>query len=142
MDTTAHVWTIPALRMKATREHRGSLCAHPAAELGDGGGPLVFTGNLGEPLDEKVLRRLLERQRALAVPHGLPVIIPGGPAEVLSTGARSSRRRWPTPSATRSRRRENKRGAVAPLGDSALLAGTASACFTRRLLRHRQQTPD
>jgi len=33
-------------------------------------GPLVFTAGDGEMLDEKVLRRLLERQRVAAVPHG------------------------------------------------------------------------
>ncbi len=76
MDTTAHVWTIPAARMKANREHRVPLCRRAAEvvdaarALGDGGGPLVFTGNHGEPLEEKVLRRLLERQRIPAVPHG------------------------------------------------------------------------
>ena len=76
MDTTAHVWTVPATRMKANREHRIPLCRRAvevldaARTLGDSAGPLVFTGDDGEPLDEKVLRRLLERQRVPAVPHG------------------------------------------------------------------------
>ena len=76
MDTTAHVWTIPAARMKANREHRVPLCRRAveildaARPLGDRGDPLVFTNGGGEPLDEKVLRRLLERQRIPAVPHG------------------------------------------------------------------------
>ena len=76
MDTSAHVWTIPAARMKANREHRVPLCRRAveildaARTLGDGDSPLVFTVNDGEPLEEKVLRRLLERQRVPAVPHG------------------------------------------------------------------------
>ena len=75
MDTTAHVWTIPATRMKANREHRVPLCRRAvevldtARTLGDGG-RLVFTNGGEEPLDEKVLRRLLERRRVPAVPHG------------------------------------------------------------------------
>ena len=76
MDTTAHVWTIPAARMKANREHRVPLCRRAvevldaARTLSDGDRPLVFTIGGGEPLEEKVLRRLLERQRVTAVPHG------------------------------------------------------------------------
>ena len=75
-DTANGVWTIPAARMKATREHRVPLCRRAvkildaARALSDGGEPLVFAGNDGEPLDEKVQRRLLERLRVAAVPHG------------------------------------------------------------------------
>ena len=76
MDTEAHVWTVPAARMKAHREHRVPLCRRAveildaARTLGAGAGPLVFTAGDGEMLDEKVLRRLLERQGVAAVPHG------------------------------------------------------------------------
>ena len=76
MDTTDHVWTVPATRMKANREHRVPLCRRAieildaARVLGDGDEPLVFTADDREPLDEKVLRRLLERLRIPAVPHG------------------------------------------------------------------------
>ena len=76
MDTTAYVWTIPATRMKANREHRVPLCRRAVEILdasrtfGDDGGRLVFTVGDGEPLEEKVLRRLLERRRVPAVPHG------------------------------------------------------------------------
>ena len=76
MDTEAHVWTVPAGRMKANREHRVPLCRRAldildaARTLGGGASPLVFTTGAGEQLDEKVLRRLLERQRVAAVPHG------------------------------------------------------------------------
>ena len=76
MDTEAHVWTVPARRMKANRAHRIPLCGRAieildaARSLGDGGGPLVFPGRRGAPLAEKGLRRLLERLEIPAVPHG------------------------------------------------------------------------
>ncbi len=76
MDTEAHVWTVPATRMKANREHRVPVCRRAldildaARTLGDHPGPLVFPAGDGERLDEKVLRRLLERQKVQAVPHG------------------------------------------------------------------------
>ena len=62
--------------MKANREHCVPLCRRaeevvdPARALGDGGGRFVFIGSDGQPLDEKVLRRLLERLLVPAVPHG------------------------------------------------------------------------
>ena len=51
MDTEAHVWTVPATRMKANREHRVPLCRRAVEilgtvrTLGDGDSPLVFTIN-------------------------------------------------------------------------------------------------
>ena len=62
--------------MKANREHRVALCRRAVEILdaapthGDSPGPLVFTNGGGEPLEEKVLRRLLERLRVPVVPHG------------------------------------------------------------------------
>ena len=59
MDTQAHVWSIPATRMKANREHRVPLrrraveLLDAARALGDGGRPLVFTVGDREPLDER-----------------------------------------------------------------------------------------
>ena len=76
IDTTHHVWTIPATRMKAKREHRVPLCARAgeildaARTLGDGGSPLVFPTGGGKPLDDRRFRRLLQRHRVAAVPHG------------------------------------------------------------------------
>ena len=75
-DTEDRVWTIPAARMKANREHCVPLCRRAmevldaARALGDDPGPLVFPAGDGELLDKKVLRRLLERQKVPAVPHG------------------------------------------------------------------------
>ena len=74
MDTTEHVWTIPATRMKMKREHRVPLCGRALAILAVaralGDGPLVFPSRSGRRLDLKQLRLLLERCGIAAVPHG------------------------------------------------------------------------
>ena len=76
IDAAAAVWTIPAVRMKAKRPHRVPLSRRAVEildavrSLGDGSGTLVFPGRHGEPLSEKRLRRLLQRQGIAAVPHG------------------------------------------------------------------------
>ena len=76
IDRDDGVWTIPASRMKAGREHRVPLCGralevlHAARTLGDGGSPIVFITERRKPLDEKRLWRLLEKHKIAAVPHG------------------------------------------------------------------------
>ena len=76
IDTAGRVWTVPAMRMKATREHRVPLCRRAleildaARALGDSGNPVVFPGGNGKPLDEKRMHRALEWGRIDAVPHG------------------------------------------------------------------------
>ena len=76
IDTTYRVWTVPATRMKAKREHRVPLCGRAAEildaarTLGDGDSPLVFPTEGGKPLDDRRFRRLLQRHRVAAVPHG------------------------------------------------------------------------
>ena len=76
IDPTEGVWTIPAGRMKAKREHRVPLC-HRAIEildeartLGDGAARLVFSRGGGNPLADRQLRQLLQQQEIAAVPHG------------------------------------------------------------------------
>ena len=70
------MWTIPASRMKAGREHRVPLCGRAleildtARTLGDGGSPIVFITERGKSLDEKWPCRLLEKHKIAAVPHG------------------------------------------------------------------------
>ena len=70
------MWTIPASRMKAGREHRVPLCGRAleildtARTLGDCGSPIVFITERGKSLDEKRLCRLLEKHKIAAVPHG------------------------------------------------------------------------
>ena len=74
IDTTDHVWTIPAARMKMRRDHRVPLCGRAMAVLDEartlGGGRLVFSARDDKPLDDKRLRRLLRQLRIPAVPHG------------------------------------------------------------------------
>ena len=110
MDTTAHVWTVPASRMKANREHRVLLCRRvvevldAARTLDDGGGPLVFSNGDGDPPDEKYCAGCwsVSGSRPFRMASGRRSGI--GRPRRRSTGARSSRRRWRTSSATRSRR--------------------------------------
>ena len=59
IDREAGVWTIPANRMKAGREHRVPLCGR-AVEILD----------TARKLDDKRLRQLLEKHKIAAVPYG------------------------------------------------------------------------
>ena len=76
IDRTDCVWTVPATRMKAKREHRVPLCGRAmeildaAWALDDGASTFVFTIGNGQPLFEKQLRRLLRKHEIAAVPHG------------------------------------------------------------------------
>ena len=76
IDRDAGVWTVPARRTKANRQHRVLLggraleILEAARTLGEGAGPLVFTRGQGKPLDDKQLRWLLREQGIAAVPHG------------------------------------------------------------------------
>ena len=76
IDQDAGVWTVPARRMKANRQHRVPLCGRAleileaARTLGEGAGPLVFTRGRGKPLNDKQLRWLVREQGIAAVPHG------------------------------------------------------------------------
>ena len=79
IDTEDHVWTIPATRAKAKREHRVPLCRCAAApwrsspRRGRSATAAVRWCSPTAPASRstsKVLRRLLERLRVPAVPHG------------------------------------------------------------------------
>ena len=75
MDTSAHVWTISATRMKAKREHRVPLCGRAlevldaARTLGDGN-RLVFPMRSGRPIATSTLLKMLQQHEVAAVPHG------------------------------------------------------------------------
>ena len=76
MDVEGAVWTIPAARMKAHREHRVPLSGRAleilveAAELSEGGG-LVFPGTRrGRPLSENTHSKLLKELGFATVTHG------------------------------------------------------------------------
>ena len=76
IDRSGRVWTIPARRMKANRQHRVPLCGRAleilkaVQALDEGAGPLVFTRGEGKPLNDKELRWLVREQGIAAVPHG------------------------------------------------------------------------
>ena len=74
------IWTIPAERMKAGKEHRVPL-APTALEILDAlktiGGEYVFTNNQGKPLSNMAMLQLMRRngygsngEKGNAVPHG------------------------------------------------------------------------
>ena len=75
IDTTDHVWTLSAQRMKAKREHRVPLCGRAleildaARALGDGT-PHVFPMRSGRPISASTLLKMLNDLRIEAVPHG------------------------------------------------------------------------
>ena len=75
MDLDAAVWTIPAARMKAKRDHRVLLSGralailHDAQTLSDGTG-LVFRSLRGKPLSNMTLSKLIKELGIAAVPHG------------------------------------------------------------------------
>ena len=75
IGTADRVWTIPALRMKAKREHRVPLCGRAmeildaARALGDGH-PLVFPMRSGRPISASTLPKMLRYHRIAAVAHG------------------------------------------------------------------------
>ena len=76
IDRSGRVWTIPARRMKANRQHRVPLCGRAleileaVQALDEGAGPLVFTRGGGKRLNDKQLRWLVREQGIAAVPHG------------------------------------------------------------------------
>ena len=75
IDLEADVWTVPAERMKANREHRVPLSTRAAAileaarALGNGS-DLVFPSPRAKPLSDMTLSKLLKEQGIQAVPHG------------------------------------------------------------------------
>ncbi len=75
IDTEDHVWTVPATRMKAKREHRVPLCRRAveildAARSLSAAGPLVFPSRGGKPFAKTTLPTLLQQLPIAAVAHG------------------------------------------------------------------------
>ena len=87
IDRGAGLWTVPARRMKANRQHRVPLCGRvleileAPRTLGEGAGPLVFTRRGGKPLNDRELRWLVREQGIAAVPHGFRSSFPDWAAE-------------------------------------------------------------
>ena len=75
IDTADHVWTVPATRTKAKREHRVPLCRRAeqildAARAVSNGNSLVFPSGRGKRLTDMALSGLLKTLEIPAVPHG------------------------------------------------------------------------
>ena len=70
------MWTVPARRTKANREHRVPLCGRAleildeAWKLVEGTSPFLFPNRIGKQLEEKQLRRMFRKHGIVAVPHG------------------------------------------------------------------------
>ena len=75
-DRPARMWTVPATRMKAKRQHRVPLSPRAveileaARSLGNGRSPLLFPSIGGKPISITRLPRLLRSLQIGAVPHG------------------------------------------------------------------------
>ena len=76
-DLDAAVWTVPASRMKAKRDHRVPLSARALAVLAEArecsdGAPdsLVFPAQRGGMLSDMTMSKLLKERNIEAVPHG------------------------------------------------------------------------
>ena len=75
VDRDGLVWTIPATRMKAKREHRVPLSGRAAQILDSArtlgnGGALIFPGVRGNRLSDMMFSKLLKDLEIGAVPHG------------------------------------------------------------------------
>ena len=75
IDLDGAVWTVPAERMKAQREHRVPLSdralgvLREAREYADGSG-LLFPSQTGRVLSDTTISKLVKEQGIAAVPHG------------------------------------------------------------------------
>jgi integrase len=108
IDLEAKLWTIPKERMKAGREHRVPLSDRvlsilTAARLREEGDGHVFPGQRrGRPLSSMACAMLLRRAGLGDVTCTASARRSAtGPATRRTSRARSRRRRWRTPSATR-----------------------------------------
>ena len=75
VDTAGAVWTVPAARMKAKREHRVPLCGRAlevldAARTLGGGNRLVFPIRSGRSIATSTFPKMLQYHEVAAVPHG------------------------------------------------------------------------
>ena len=90
MDLDAGVWTVPAARMKAKRDHRVPLSRRALAILHDvqrlsDGTSLAFRSPRGKPLSNMTLSKLIKELGIAAVPHGFRSSFRDWAAERTST---------------------------------------------------------
>lgn len=91
-DTAGKVWTIPAERMKARREHEVPLSAAALALLESlpKDGEIVFAGTKGQPLSDMSLTAVIRRMNG----DEKPVWVDANGDSVTVHGFRSSFRMW------------------------------------------------
>lgn len=74
VDLEKAIWTVPAERMKAKKEHRVPLSPDALALLKEQNRqddcPLIFPGRKGQPLSDMSLLAVMRRMEVNAVPHG------------------------------------------------------------------------
>ena len=74
VDLDARLWTVPAERMKARREHRVPLSPRATDLLAEAAGfqenELVFPSATGRPMSDATLSKLVRELGINAVPHG------------------------------------------------------------------------
>ena len=74
VDLDARLWTVPAERMKAQREHRVPLSLRGLDLLAEACGfqeqELVFPSATGRPTSDATLSKLVRELDIEAVPHG------------------------------------------------------------------------
>ena len=69
IDAAGAVWTVPATRMKAKREHRVPLCGRAMEVLGDGN-RLAFPMRSGRSIATSTFPKMFQYHEVAAVPHG------------------------------------------------------------------------
>ena len=76
IDTAGAVWTVPAARMKAKREHRVPLCGRALEKSSTRrgrsatGNRLVFPMRSGRSIASSTFPKMLQYHEVAAVPHG------------------------------------------------------------------------
>ena len=74
VDLEKAIWTVPAERMKAKKEHRVPLSPDALTllkeQIRQDGCPLIFPGSKGQPLSDMSLLAVMRRMKVDAVPHG------------------------------------------------------------------------
>ena len=90
IELDAGVWTVPATRMKAKRDHRVPLSARAVTILAEAQGRsdgtgLVFPNPRGKPLSDMTLSKLVKELGIQAVPHGFRSSFRDWAAEQTST---------------------------------------------------------
>jgi integrase len=101
IDLDKKIWTVPASRMKAGREHREPLSPRAVAILGNLAkvktGEFVLPGHgRCKPLSNMAMEMVLRRMKIEdATVHGSAPVSGIGRATFPTSRARSWRRRWP-----------------------------------------------